>query len=266
MARPHIFVPIEEAHLVNCNPKAREYKTFEQAANDPLHIDEACAIINGVRELPIRSVAPGNRFALVLSTGKRIPGTVVRQGPGTTAVVLDHAENERSFTTLEGTVVVLKKSGGVVYWSPGTPVLPLREPPRDVTRWTTAGGTGIGQVPGKFVDEVAVKSDEDEGEDSAMGEKVAGLPGVTAGQVKSSKKAKVAKVARVKVVKELHPCLCGCGDNVAGRFRQGHDGRYYSVLKKVAAGEMQFNEMPKAMQAASGNVAGVKKILAASKH
>src|SRR3977135_1558905 len=91
---------------------------------------EGCYMIDGVREVPLRSLAPGRRFELILTATtpyphKRVPGTVIRHGPGTSAVVLDHAEKERSFVTKEGTEVVLHTTGGIVYWSPGTPVVAL---------------------------------------------------------------------------------------------------------------------------------------------
>lgn len=98
--------------------------------------------------------------------------------------------------------------------------------------------------------------------------KTAPVPGTKANAraLKGGAKGKAAKASTPKAPRELHPCLCGCGERVAGRFRQGHDGRYYSILRKVSAGEMQFNEMSKTMQAALGSVQGVRKALAASKH
>jgi hypothetical protein len=241
-----------------------------------------CDIIDNVREVPIGSLAPGRRFDLVLTATtppphKRLRGTLVRKGPGTVAVVLDDAEKQRSFTTAEGSVVVLRQAGGIIYWSPGTPVLALVDKltglaeMRDVSRWTTRGGTGVGpdmHHPDNYTTAPDKNSlaESDEGDD--MSERTAALPGIP-GAVRSSKKAKVkgskAK-AKAKAPKELHPCLCGCGERVAGRFRQGHDGRYYSLLKKVSAGEMQFNELPKGMQSSLGSVAGAKKALKDSKH
>lgn len=223
-----------------------------------------CDMIDGVREVPLRSLAPGRRFELVLTATtpyphKRIPGTVVRHGPGTSAVILDHAEKERSFTTKEGSVIVLHTSGGIQYWSPGTAVWPIAGE-RDVSRWTSKGGTGIGLTPD------AESQDEVEERTSAMSkERIASLP--LPGAVKSNKKAKAGTKAKApKTPKELHDCLCGCGERVAGRFRQGHDGRYYSILKKVKSGEMTFNQMPRAMQAALKDKAGANRALAASGH
>lgn len=228
-----------------------------------------CDTIDGVREVPIASLAPGRRFELVLTATskppyKRLRGTLIRKGPGTVAVVLDNAERERSFTTQEGSTVTLRTAGGIVYWSPGTPVLDIHEV-RDIARWTTRGGTGVGDDM-HHPDNYNSQAPDGEKSEDTVGERVATLPGM-GGKAKTAKSntGKI-KVVRSKAVKELHPCLCGCGDKVAGRFRQGHDGRYYSILKKVASGDMKHNEMPKGMQSQLGTVADVKKALRESKH
>jgi hypothetical protein len=249
--------------------------------------ESGCDMIDGVREVPLRSLAPGRRFELVLNATtpwphKRLPGTVIRHGPGTTAVVMDHAEKERSFTTAEGQVIILHTTGGVQYWSPGTAVIPLflneRIPglkvqapaTRDISKWTSKGGTGIGLTPEAESEYEVQERESAMAQATATGtkERVASLPlpGTAATKTDKAKNAAPKPPKAPKAPKELHGCLCGCGEMVAGRFRQGHDGRYYSILKKVAAGEMQFNEMPRAMQEAQRNVAGVKKTLEASKH
>jgi hypothetical protein len=40
-----------------------------------------------------------------------------------------------------------------------------------------------------------------------------------------------------KPPRQLHPCLCGCGEQVGGRFRMGHDGRYYGWMKRIVGGK-----------------------------
>lgn len=42
------------------------------------------------------------------------------------------------------------------------------------------------------------------------------------------------KVARTRKVVELHPCECGCGEQVTRHFKPGHDARLKSVLRKAA--------------------------------
>lgn len=227
-----------------------------------LTVDDNCDTLmidnRRVREIPIRLLEPGERFQLVLSTGRRYPGTLIRKGPGTVAVVLDHAEKERSFTTREGQEIRLVQSGGVQYWSPGSPVVRLDEDRRDVTRWTTKGGTGVGPNPER----------QDEEETSAMTERTAGLPLGGAAKTKTDKKkaGKAAKAKVAKAPKTLNDCLDGCGEKVTGRFRQGHDARYYSMLKKVKAGEMTFNQLPRLMQQMLKDKQGALRALAASKH
>lgn len=52
-----------------------------------------------------------------------------------------------------------------------------------------------------------------------------------------TKKTTKAKKAEVKY------CLCGCGAEVSRRFRQGHDAKLLSMLKKVERGEMTKEEL-----------------------
>lgn len=41
------------------------------------------------------------------------------------------------------------------------------------------------------------------------------------------------------------PCLCGCGEIVAGRFRQGHDSRFHAAVKKLQDGRMTGKDVRK---------------------
>lgn len=69
---------------------------------------------------------------------------------------------------------------------------------------------------------------------------------------------KPAKVAKEKV---LTPCGCGCGEQVARRFKMGHDSKFYSGLRKVDKGEMKFGELPPIVQKAVKDKAGVRNAL-----
>jgi len=53
-------------------------------------------------------------------------------------------------------------------------------------------------------------------------------------------KAKGAAKAEPKPRAEpsLHPCICGCGEQVSGRYRQGHDAKVHSWIAQVEKGEM----------------------------
>lgn len=48
-------------------------------------------------------------------------------------------------------------------------------------------------------------------------------------------------------------CWCGCGESVNNRFRQGHDAKFMSLVKKVARGELRvaatIKPMPQAAKA-----------------
>lgn len=240
--------------------------------------------VNGVREIPVRSVTPGGRFQLVLTTGRRITGTVVRHGMGSSAVVLDGAERERAFQTMEGKEIRIHTSGGIIYWSSGTAVLPL-EGRKDISRWTSKGGTGVGLKPGLRPDRHQernkkgnatgpavnasnleageITNSKDKGEQimaTTKAGRAVGLPGIR----KAGSKSKTAKskAANGKAANgELHPCLCGCGEKVTGRFRQGHDGRYYGQIRKVVNEEATFDSLNAFMRANLKNEAGCKAAL-----
>jgi len=191
-----------------------------------------------VREVPLRVLAPGQRFALVLSATtpephKRINGTVVRQTACSIVVDLDEGQGRGgfSFTSPDGEVITIGGGGNRrTTWSPDTAVLIL---PKGETNMTAER---VAQLP--------------------IGKKTVAAPGK-----KAVAKTAVQKVA--KAPKQLNPCGCGCGDKVAGRFRQGHDSKFYSMLKKVIKGELGFDKLPKLVQNTVGNVAGAKKLVAA---
>jgi hypothetical protein len=209
------------------------------SSSNPLTWGDNCAIIDGVREVPLRVLAPGQRFALVLSATtpephKRINGTVVRQTACSIVVDLDEGQGRGgfSFTSPDGEVITIGGGGNRrTTWSPDTAVLILPK----------------------------------EGESKMAQERVAALP-IGRKSVPAPGKKAVAKTTVQKVAKQpktLNPCGCGCGDKVAGRFRQGHDSKFYSMLKKVIKGELGFDKLPKLVQNTVGNVAGAKKLVAA---
>lgn len=81
---------------------------------------------------------------------------------------------------------------------------------------------------------------------------------------KGNGSTKAAKAPKAPVA--LTPdgkCLCGCGEQVTKRFKPGHDARMFGWFKKVASGDMDFNDLPKAVKARVKDKAGVKKELAA---
>lgn len=213
------------------------------------------------REVPLRRLRPGDRFELVLSRSKP-RGTLVRIGPGTAAVIIDGHETERLVRFQDGREAKLRRMGGLSYWDTGTPVVPLKEK-RDVSRWTEIGGAMMDLDP----------ESENKEEHMAGARAVASLvPGRgRAGQASAGARPGPVKVRDVKPrapkqPKQLNPCLCGCGEMVAGRFRMGHDSRYYSILKKVVAGKMKFGEMSEYMRKQAKNVPGCAQIIAASGH
>lgn len=63
--------------------------------------------------------------------------------------------------------------------------------------------------------------------------------GVTPGKV---------KVVRAKKEKVLQPCLDGCGEQVPGNFKMGHDAKLKSMILKIERGEMAPTDLPEIAQ------------------
>lgn len=71
---------------------------------------------------------------------------------------------------------------------------------------------------------------------------------VAALKAKSEDK-KVGKAANPKPKSSsVQPCKCGCGEQVAANFAQGHDARFKSWMVKVERGEMKVEDLPKVVQ------------------
>jgi len=60
---------------------------------------------------------------------------------------------------------------------------------------------------------------------------------------KAAAKAKKSGPAKERKVKELHPCPCGCGAEVVGTFKMGHDARVHGWQKKIERGDMKMSEL-----------------------
>jgi hypothetical protein len=197
---------------------------------DPLTWHPHCDTIDGVREIPLRCLAPGQEFELVLSatSGRRIRGKLLRHGFASIDVEYDGGKGGTSFVTAEGESITFGGGRTRTSWSPDTPVLLFKG-------------------------------------ETHMTAEAAGLPGITK-TAKAKVAAKPVAKAKAKVAKApktLNPCLCGCGEKVTGRFRMGHDSRYYSLIKKVLRGELGFEKLPALMRNSLVNVAGCKKAAAA---
>lgn len=215
-------------------------------------------------EVPIRRLKPGDRFDYRLPTGtKHWLGTLIGLRLHTAVVVFDGRETEKYYQTREGKEVVLRLMGGIEYVPAGMPVKPLGET-RDISRWKA---DKAGAIRDNHPEDGDSKTKKEKEEEEQMA-KVANLakavnddPPIT-GQVKERKVGAV----KVKAVKELHECLCGCGEMVTGRFRMGHDGRYYGLLNRVINDKIKFNELPEKMQREVKTKANAEKIVAEHYH
>ena len=47
------------------------------------------------------------------------------------------------------------------------------------------------------------------------------------------------KAPSTRTPKAKHPCACGCGSETGGTWAQGHDARFYGIMRKVNAGELE---------------------------
>lgn len=190
------------------------------------------------REVPIGTLVPGSRFRLLMElSGREFKGTLLYKTSGSATVVLDGIKKESTFYVAEGGKVVIRQMNGPVHWSLGALVYRLNEPRVDV--------------------EALLKSEkEKEREDTNM---AVALPGSKNGKGKAVKSAAKSAAA-------VNPCMCGCGTKVRGRFAVGHDGRFYSQLRKVAAGNIGIGELNKHMQGIVKSKAGAKQLLDASGH
>lgn len=56
------------------------------------------------------------------------------------------------------------------------------------------------------------------------------------------------KAVRVKKEKEMRPCLDGCGTEVPGNFKMGHDAKLKSLILKVERGEAEQKDIPEIAQ------------------
>lgn len=57
-----------------------------------------------------------------------------------------------------------------------------------------------------------------------------------------------AKVVRAKKEKVLQPCLDGCGAQVGGNFKMGHDAKLKSLILKIERGEADMADLPEIAQ------------------
>lgn len=210
-------------------------------------------------ERPLRRLLPGDRFELHLPTsGRTWLGTVIASRYDTVAVIMDGRETEKYFKTKEGKEVILQQMGGVEYWPGSAPVRPLGEK-RDISRWKANKAGAIQDTDPQQGDTKTKEEEEQMAKVANLAKTANDEPPITAGQVKERK---LTAVKKPKAPKELHPCLCGCGEMVTGRFRMGHDGRYYGLLNRVVNDKMKFNELPAKMQADVKTKANAEKIVA----
>lgn len=194
-----------------------------------------------VTEVPVCTLQRGARFKLWLDK-HFLMGTYVESTACSARVLLDDDKPGRSFVTVDGTEVKLPVKKKLTHWYPGVEVEPTGE-----------------------IVEVQV---ERETQIETGGDEMAALPGVQKAKAKSKVNGK-AEPGAVRAAKKVadHPCLCGCGTLVAGRFSSGHDGRFYKFLRDLLKGEIKVNAIPPiARKEFGGTPAGAKAYLKSHGH
>jgi hypothetical protein len=165
-------------------------------------------------------------------------GTYVESTACSSKVILDvTGKPGHKFTTSDGKEVSFGPRKKVEYFWPGALVIPTGE----VVEVQERG------VESQFTNQTGDNDD------------MATLPGISkkaAGAVKSKKEKRAAKS---KVAD--HPCLCGCGELCVGRFKMGHDGRFYKQLRQAIAGDVKFGALPGVIRSEVKDLNGAKAYL-----
>lgn len=106
------------------------------------------------------------------------------------------------------------------------------------------GATPLGTAPKAAAAKVPVKAAAGVAQPTVSANKTANKERVAALAAKKDAKPRTAP----KAGKTTKPCACGCGDQVAGYFAQGHDARFKGWMTKVEQGTMRVEDLPKAVQ------------------
>lgn len=239
----------------------------------------------------------GDRFRLhTPETGDDCGGTgvLLRKGTGSADVKLDRDTKEVVFRETSGAIRTFPaKTTQVTQWSLGTFVHKLGRDERVANKLVRPAITNAKQESEDAMQDnkekstmststpttktkTATKATVKPPVKQATADKAAnGKPAIQA-VVKAAPASPASKPVAVPTPKaapkaaakpapesKLNPCGCGCGEQVKRAFKQGHDARYYGWLKKVGDGRMQFQELPKSVQASLKDLSGAKKALAA---
>lgn len=192
-------------------------------------------------EVAIRTLPVGQRFkSWSPYSGEWTTGTLIRVTTCSAMVRLDGAKSVKTFVDGKGKAHTLATPLDATYWTPEAPVVMLKE------RVNPA--------------ELQAKQKRKFEENKEKTHMVA-LPGL------NRKPAKAAKAAPKKASQPENDCMCGCGAKVRGRFRMGHDGGFYSKVRKIISGEMKLSELPNAhIRKIIRDVPNAKALLKASGH
>jgi len=185
--------------------------------------------------VPVSKLSRGQAFHLVSPAGLRFPGTVIAK-----------SKFELVAVRLESNPECL------LYWDAETKVVPLKFT-RDIGEWMVARHGAI---------EENTKMAEAKTAALPIGKTKLAQKLAAKGQAAAGTTAAPAEAKAPKQPKPLNACGCGCGEQVSGQFRQGHDSKFYSMLRKVCRGEMAFNSLPPQVQKTVGTVEAARKLLA----
>lgn len=206
--------------------------------------------------VPLRALKPMDAFMLEVESGNVLVGVLERvaQGGGYAQVRIapvGKRGRHHAFRDSDGEFHEFDDSGFKrTDWSAGTLVRPiLEDEDMDETLVEGAAPTSVG-IKGKVA----------KLKDKAAASVGKGKP---AGKGKQPMSEETKAKLRAKSRTKDNDCKCGCGNKTGGNFAVGHDARYYGWLKKIVAGEKDFKELPKSVQADLKDLRGVKASLAA---
>lgn len=194
------------------------------------------------KEVEVCKLARGARFLMPLLRSV-VTGTFVESTECSAKVLLDNNKPGHTFTAAGGKQIQLPARKKLEYWWPGALVIPTGE-----------------------VVEIREQEAESQFENLTGDDNDMKLPGVHKAASGNGNKKHAGTVRTKKERVADHPCLCGCGELCAGRFKMGHDGTFYKQLRQLIKGEVKFGALPSVIRNEVKNEAGAKAYLKSHGH
>lgn len=235
-----------------------------------------------LRTRPVSSLRPGDRFEMRDPSYGTVRGEILRVPTTGGYVQVRIYRNEKTRQIMAGASETLPPKCAVLEWAATSSVYKgWSSKPGDRTMSEDGGEPGAASDndtgdklrglarieyaqdrDASDLDELPRPKRRDEGKEQTMA-RVLKLKANAAAK-KANEKKNPAPVKRAANT-AANPCKCGCGELANKSFRQGHDGRYYGWLSKVADGRLKFEELASPIRKDLKDVAGVKAAVKAHK-